>query len=56
MVRTGHEPGIAGSQGKRLNHKATLPPSVEEDGFVDGRVTDWQLETNPFIGLLTIDE
>ena len=28
MVRAGLEPGISGSQGKRPNHWATLPPSV----------------------------
>ena len=26
MIRTGLEPGISGSQGKRPNHLATLPP------------------------------
>ena len=28
MVRAGLEPGISGSQGKRSNHWATLPPSI----------------------------
>ena len=36
MVRAGLEPGISGSQGKRSNHWATLPP-VNEESVRGGR-------------------
>ena len=37
MVRAGLEPGISGSQGKRFNHWAALPPqngTVAENNLV----------------------